>query len=230
MAYYLQWSADSGNKDNNKETLEISGIVGALISVEYKVKNIAAPYTGINRYLFDIRRSIGSTANGGGAAYILRFSTGYNTTGTSNFKKNGAGFSDPALFFTNYEPDDVFKFDVNAVPSAGAIAFGARYNEVEHSYGMAVSEVIITDDNGAHTINMSDSGGSGSSLTSTDSQLTATLFNFPTDGSQWVPYADSPPSTAPSNVSGALIGGDAQISWDSVADVTGYYFEFRRRS
>lgn len=229
MAYYLQWSGNSGDSATNNETLELSGITGSLISVQYTVKSLPTTYT-VNRYIFDIRRQVGNTADGGGVGYILQSNTSsFNTSGTSGFTKNGTSFTDESLFFKNYVEDDVFKFNVNTVPSGGAIAFGARYNEVEHCYGLAVSEIIITDDNGAHIIDMSDSGGTGASLTSTDGAITATLYNFPVDDSQWIPIVTAP-TVAPSNVSGTLAGGGADLSWDAVSGATSYNIEFRRRA
>lgn len=229
MAYYLQWSGSTGDQLTNDEVLEISGIAGSLVSVQYTVKAAApASIPGAGRYVFDIRRSVGSTADGGGVGYIFQSGTTTGTNGTSGFTKNGVTFSDGTLFFRDYVSDDVFKFNVNQTPSGGCIAIGCRFSEIQHNYGFAVSEIIITDANGAHTINMSDSGGTGTSLTSTDSAITATLYNFPVDGSQWVSYFESVPSVPP-NVSGSIVSGSADLSWGSVSNAQTYTYEFRRR-
>lgn len=189
MAYYLQWSASSGSATSNKELLQIHGITGALSSISYKVKSNAPSYN-VPRYIFDIRRSLDSTTSGGGVGYILQFNpTGVDSSGTSNHKINGVSAT-PLDFFNNYLVDDVLSFDVNSTPSGGVIAFGARFNEVEHSYGLAVSEIVVTDAAGVHTINMSSSGGAGTSVTSDTGNLTAKLFNFPTDNSQWIFYSE----------------------------------------
>jgi len=212
MGYYLKWSEDSGDKDTNTETLQISGVSGTLISIEYVVKTSSVAYSN-SRMIFDIRRLVGSSTNGSGTGYIYQSSeTSVVASGITNRQKNGvvAAAND---FFYGYDAGDIFSFDVGATPSGGAFAFGARFNEKEHNYGFSVSSIIVEDSDGLHTIDMSDSGGSGTSLTSTDGGITATLFNFPTDDSQWVFYA--PPAVTPINPSVTnLLATSARLNWE----------------
>ena len=212
MGYYLKWSDSTGDIKTNNELLQISGVSGTLVSIEYVVKAAAQVYT-VNRYLFDIRRLVGSDSNGGDRGWIVDYSGSNTLTETvSNFRKNGISINALGLF-ENYAIDDTFSFDVGIAPSGGAFAFGVRYNEREHYYGLSVSSIIVEDSDGLHTIDMSDSGGSGTSLTSTDGGITATLFNFPTDDSQWVFYA--PPAVTPINPSITnLLATSARLSWD----------------
>ena len=212
MGYYLQWPDSTGSRVTNTGLLQISGVSGTLISIEYVVKTSPKDYTE-HRYLFDIRRLAGTTSNGGGANYLFQSSqSGFNNTGTSNFKKNGSAVFNNDLF-RNYEADDTFSFDINQTPSGGTFAFGARFTETENYYGLSVSSIIVEDSDGFHIIDMSDSGGSGTSLTSTDGDITATLFNFPTDDSQWVFYA--PPAVTPINPSVTnLLATSARLNWE----------------
>ena len=212
MGYYLKWSEDSGDGDTNTETLQISGVSGTLISIEYVVKTSPVGYSN-PRYVFDIRRLVGSSTNGGGTVYVYEYAeTSVVASGITNRQKNGvvAAAND---FFYGYDAGDIFSFDVGATPSGGAFAFGARFNEKSHNYGFSVSSIIVEDSDGLHTIDMSDSGGSGTSLTSTDGDITATLFNFPTDDSQWVFYA--PPAVTPINPSITnLLATSARLNWE----------------
>ena len=57
MAYYLQWSADTGSDSTNNELLEISGITGVLASIQYTVESSAISHS-VNRSLYDIRRLV----------------------------------------------------------------------------------------------------------------------------------------------------------------------------
>ena len=212
MGYYLKWSEDSGDRNTNTELLQISGVSGTLISIEYVVKTSPAGYSN-PIYIFDIRRLVGSSTGGAGTVYFYQSSeTFIDANGTSNLRKNGVSATKND-FFNGYDVGDIFSFDVGATPSGGAFAFGARFNEVEHNYGFSVSSIIVEDSDGLHTIDMSDSGGSGTSLTSTDGSITATLFNFPTDDSQWVFYA--PPAVTPINPSVTnLLATSARLNWE----------------
>jgi hypothetical protein len=224
MPYYLRWSSSSGDSALNNETLEISGIVGTLASVEYTVQSAATAYSE-NRYVFDIRRLQGGLTSGSDVGYILQFSsTKSNIDGISSPKKNGSTIREED-FFSDFVAGDVFSFVVNAAPSGGAIAFGARHNEVEHFADFAVSSIVITDSDGAHTIDFTSTGGTGSSATSGDGALTATLFNFPTDNSQWVQFG--PPTVAPTEVSASIAGNEATVTWVEESTATAYLVEFR---
>jgi hypothetical protein len=218
MGYYLKWSEDSGDKATNTETLQISGVSGTLISIEYVVKTSPAGYSN-PRYIFDIRRLVGSSTGGAGTSYLYQSSeTFIGSSGISNRQKNGV-YAAANEFFYGYDAGDIFSFDVGpsydvgTIPSGGAFSFGARFNERAHNYGFSVSSIIVEDSDGLHTIDMSDSGGSGTSLTSTDGSITATLFNFPTDDSQWVFYA--PPAVTPVNPSVTnLLATSARLNWE----------------
>ena len=226
MGYYLKWSEDSGDKVTNTETLQISGVSGKLISIEYVVKTSSVGYSN-SRMIFDIRRLVGSSTNGGGTGYIYQSSdTFFGANGTSNRRKNGVVATDNE-FFNGYVAGDIFSFDVGVylsgsfvegtTPSGGAFAFGARFNEKSHNYGFSVSSIIVEDSDGLHTIDMSDSGGSGTSLTSTDGSITATLFNFPTDDSQWVYYPPGTPAGPNTHVNPSitnLLATSARLNWE----------------
>jgi hypothetical protein len=193
MAIHLQWSQETDTSSaNNVETLVIGGIIGSLVSVQYTVQSNSvaqAPNAAsfVARYLFDIRKAgVASAAVTGGANYLFQTGSGAVTsTGTSGFLINGATATALNLF-NNYSVGDILKFNVGAVPSNGFIAIGARFTNVESMYGLAISEIQIVDGNGLHIIDMASSGGTGSSVSSTDAALTATLEGFPTDGTQWV--------------------------------------------
>ena len=216
MGYYLKWSEDSGDGDTNAELLQISGVSGTLISIEYVVKTSPVGYSNA-RYIFDIRRLVGSSTSGSGTGYIYQSSdTFFGANGTSNRRKNGVVATNNE-FFNGYVAGDIFSFDVGATPSGGAFSFGARFNEKSHNYGFSVSSIIVEDSDGLHTIDMSDSGGSGTSLTSTDGSITATLFNFPTDDSQWVYYPPGTPAgpNTPVNPSITnLLATSARLNWE----------------
>jgi hypothetical protein len=203
MPYYLKWSAHAGSVAANNDLLQITGITGAISHVRFTVKETPAAYiSNMVRVLFDVRRLPGSTSDGGGVGYITQYGpsgTQHDSNNTSNHTINSASVTITQLF-NNLVADDVVDFDVSATPSAGCIAIGAGFIQDASFYGLTISELIITDANGAHTINMSDSGGTGTSLTSTDSALTATLFGFPVDDSQWVQYGAVEPSISLSGV------------------------------
>jgi hypothetical protein len=193
MAIHLKWSQETDtNSANNVEALVIGGIIGSLVSVQYTVQSnsVAQVPNGaqfVARYLFDIRRgSVASSVDAGGSGFLLQAASGgLTSTGTSGLLKNGIAATS-LDFFNNYSAGDILKFNVGSIPSNGFIAFGARYNAVESMYGLAISEIQIVDGNGLHIIDMNSSGGTGSSVSSTDAALTATLVNFPTNGTQWV--------------------------------------------
>ena len=51
MGYYLKWSEGSGDKATNTETLQISGVSGTLISIEYVVKTSPVYTQTLDTYL-----------------------------------------------------------------------------------------------------------------------------------------------------------------------------------
>lgn len=197
MGWYLRFPSDSGNPDNNKALCQISGISGTLQSVRYKLAE-SIPSFGSYRYIFDIRRSVDSTADDGGTGWILQ-AFGVQTAGTSNFRINNSPVDASALFAG--AADDVCSFDVNQDPRQGCIAFGCRFNEVESNYGLSVYYIEIVDSAGTHTIDMSSSGGSANEFTSTDGAVTLKLFNF-TGSAHWVFYSSGASNSA--TISGNL--------------------------
>ncbi len=187
MPYYLKFPPSTGDNSTNKALCQISGIVGTLQTVRYKLAE-SIPTRTAYRYIFDIRRAVDSTADNGGTGWILQ-TDWVQTAGTSNFKINNSPVDASALFAG--AADDVCSFDVNQDLRQGCIAFGCRFNEVESNYGLSVYYIEIVDSVGTHTIDMSSSNGTLNQFTSTDGVLTLKLFNF-TGASHWVPYGSAP--------------------------------------
>lgn len=208
MAWYLKWPADSGNVTTNNKLVQITGIVGTLATVRYTLHE-AMPTYSRPRYIFDMRRLPNSTSFGNDVGYLLQEGTGTTSTGTSGWKINGGSVAAPALFGT-ISAGAVCEFNVGAVPSSGCIAFGARFNEREHNYGLAVRNIVIIDDAGTHTIDMSSSGGSSNEFTSTDGAVTLKLFNF--TGGQWVFYNSITSTGIPNNTLGAALNQACAIN------------------
>jgi hypothetical protein len=178
MAYYLRWSPSTGNANNNKELVQISGVVGSLATLSFKVAENMPAYSTF-RYIFDARRLVNSLSNGGDARYVYQSTPGIvSFLGVSNPKINGVSRPDFTGFLT-LVTDDVAEFAVGGTVSGGCFSFGARFNETESCYGFAVKEIVVVDAAGSHTINMSSSNGNLNQFTSTDGALTVRLFNFP---------------------------------------------------
>ena len=194
MAYYLKFPADTGG--TNSYLVQISGVSGSAV-ISYKLAEDQPLFDNRAIYLFDIRRSLNSTSSSGGTGFILRTDTGsINTSGTTNHKINGSSVSGSDLFTSNPLEDDVCQFETSSSVTSGVFSFGARFNEVEGFSDLAVKNIIVTDNNGTHTIDMSDSGGTLSTFDSTDGTITLKLFNFPGDNSQWVFYNSGDGKTA----------------------------------
>ena len=187
MAYYLKFPADTGS--TNSYLVQISGVSGSAV-ISYKLAEDQPIFDNRAIYLFDIRRSLNSTSSSGGTGFILRTNTGsINTSGTTNHKINGSSVSGNDLFKSNPLEDDVCEFETTSSVTNGVFSFGGRFNEVEGFSELAVKSIVVTDNNGTHTIDMSDSGGTLSTFDSTDGAITLTLINFPNDNSQWVFYS-----------------------------------------
>lgn len=182
MAWYLKWPSDSGTNVDNNKLCQISGIAttGIINVAILYAENI--PAQSRTNYLFDGRRTLNSTVQGGSSNYI--YSNGQ--FGTSNWRVNGTTVGSSGTLTTSRLAGDTVSFDTNAQPN-GVIAIGARFNETEHMSGLAVSKIVITDTNGTHVIDMAASGGSANEFTSTDGVLTLKLFNF-SGSAHWVYY------------------------------------------
>jgi hypothetical protein len=227
VSIFLKFPDSTGVATNNKCLVEVSGITGNLTNVTYTLAKDMPVYS-LNRYILDGRRTAGSIADSGGTAlYLLQFgATNINTTGFSSIQINGS--SSPGLnAFNNAKEGDVVSLSMNASVGSGAFAFGARFNEVEHAYGMAIGSMSVTDGAGVHEFSFDSVTGNQTVLQSTDGALTMTLYNFPVDGSQWVSEIGTSP---PTGLAGTLgNNGVATMGWDSYPSATGYYIEFRRR-
>ena len=208
MAYYLKFTDSTGNASTNNDNLQIKGITGVLTSVQWTLKG-DMPAQGVTRQLFDIRRLPDIGSDGGGTGWLIQpagNTTSAETAGLSDFRVNDVAVSAVDLF--NAVDGDVCKFTSNATPSGGCFSFGGRYTLNECSYGMGITQLVVVDGAGTHIIDMSTSGGTGSSLTSDTGSLTATLLNFPTDDSQWVSYGGA--NVAPTANAGADQTGISQ--------------------
>lgn len=211
---YLKWPADSGSVSTNKSLCQISGITGVLSTVRYTLAENMPAFLSRVRYIFDIRRLVNNLSMGAGANYIYQLgATNTNGAGTSDHKINGSSVAVSALFGV-VAANSVCEFNVNATPSGGCIAFGARFNETEHAYELAVKNIEIVDANGTHTINMSDSGGTLNEFTSDTGNLTLKLFNFPVNNSQWILY-NSITQTQPLTSLSAAVGTPTSINLDA---------------
>lgn len=189
MAYYLKLPPHSGNAINNRTLVQITGISGVLNSVQYTLQENAPAFNDVARYIFDIRRLPDSINTGAGSNFILQTNTGQlNTTGTSNWRRNGVAIAAGQIFIGS--AGDVMSFDVGVTPSGGAIALFARFNEVEHFFNLAVKEIKLTVAGVVHTFNMSSSNGNLNEFSSDTGTLTFKLFNAPANNSQWVFYDD----------------------------------------
>jgi hypothetical protein len=137
-------------------------------------------------YLFDGRRSLDSTVDDGTGAFL--FNNGHGNT--SNWRINGVTTgSSGSLVNTARVAGDVVSFDTVAQPD-GVIAIGSRFNATESLANIAMREIVITDANGTHVIDMSSSNGTAMQFTSTDGQVTLKLFNF-NPATCWIYYEDN---------------------------------------
>jgi len=223
----LKFPDSTGVAPNNKCLVEVSGITGNLTNVTYTLAQDMLAYSQ-NRYILDGRRTVGSIADSGGTAlYLLQFgATQVNATGFTSIQINGSA-SSGLNAFNNAKNGDVISLNMNASVGSGAFAFGARFNEVEHAYGMMIGSMSVTDGAGVHEFSFQSVVGNQTVLRSTDNALTMTLYNFPSDGSQWVDELGSSPPTGLSGTLGS--NGVATMDWDEYPSATGYYIEFRRR-
>lgn len=188
MAYYLKWPTDTGSGSGNNKLCQISGIAttgNVNISLEF-AENV--PATGSTSaygfYLYDGRRTLDSTTQGAGG-YFLKYAGAIEQSGCSNYKLNGVASTSGG--WQTALANDVYSFDSGA-QADGVISIGARFNQAEMLPGLTLKKIIITDSGGAHTVDMSSSGGTSNQFTSTDGVITLKLFGF-TGSAHWVFYS-----------------------------------------
>jgi len=189
MTYYLKFPASTGNTNNNNWLVQVSGCSGTAV-ISYTLGENLPAFASENIYIFDIRRSLNSTSSSGGTGFLLRNRFGgVDSTATVNHKINGSSVSGANLFDSSPVADDVCEFETSNSINSGVFAFGGRHSQTEGYSNLAIKNIVVTDDNGAHTIDMSDSGGTLSTFDSTDGTITLTLINFPTaNNNHWVSY------------------------------------------
>ena len=191
MAYYLKFPASTGNIGNNNWLVQVSRCSGSAV-ISYKLAEDLPTFDSETIYLFDIRRNLNNTSQANGIGYILKGANGgTNTDGTINHKVNGSSVSGNNLISDPLLANDICEFETSNSITNGVFSFGCRYNEIESFSDLAVKNIIVTDDNGEHTIDMSSSNGTLSTFTSTDGTLTLKLINFPTsNNNHWEFYDD----------------------------------------
>jgi len=174
MAYYLQFPTA-----RSSTFATVYGVTGnAIIELEFK-QAITASSSG-DSYLFDGRV-------GGGDGYLLKRNSGTLDFRVDTFEKNGTTVSAVDLFTASV--DDVISF--RSTDTGSSFVLGARFTGRDSWSDFNYSYIKVTDDNGVHIIDMSDSGGTGTSVTSDTGTLTMTLSNFNgTTNSWWVFYDD----------------------------------------
>jgi len=182
-AWYLKVPEYTSNT-----TIEISGVLGAF-TVAYELALDIPPYPedgGNSRYLFDVRRGSGGSSRGW---FLQKRDGDVQTTEISNVRINDIAASTSDIF--SALKDDICQYTYNRTDDTnGIFAFGSRTNAIEALSGLAVKNIVITDANGVNTIDMSSSGGTGTTLTSDTGNITLTLVDYPADNSQWVLYDD----------------------------------------
>jgi len=212
MGYYLRFSDGSGSASANNQVFQISGVSGVLTNLSYTVMETLNAFTGVARYIMDGRRKLDDDVGTSGDR-IYTFQTNSGSVGDRKagpYTINGVSAAKEALF--TLSAGDVVNVEINGNP-AGVISFGSRYNATEHFYGLAVSTITLTDAAGDHTFDMSDSGGTATTFTSTDGLLTAKLFNFPVDNSHWVSYSTGPETPINPSIT-SLLATSARLNWE----------------
>ena len=195
-AWYLKVPEYTSNT-----TIEISGVLGAF-TVAYELALDIPPYPeggGNSRYLFDVRRGSGGSSRGW---FLQKRDGDVQTTEISNVRINDIAASTSDIF--SALKDDICQYTYNRTDDTnGIFAFGSRTNAIEALSGLAVKNIVITDANGVNTIDMSSSGGTGTTLTSDTGNITLTLVGYPAGNSQWELYDDGT-GTADTTITGAF--------------------------
>lgn len=167
-------------------TMVISGISSATATIA--VKFVERPVDdGKEWYFCDLRTSSDPESGfsaGGGYFFFQPTKTSVSASGISNIQVDGVPISTSNLYNT-ITNDSVVSFVASTI-SDGAVSIGARYNKRSTMALLFISEIVITDSAGTHTIDLNRT--TGTSFLSDDSALTVTLVNFPGDDSQWVFY------------------------------------------
>ncbi len=135
--------------------IEISGISGTLLSVSIRLAEDTPPYV-LERFLFDARRAPGSNIESPPSDYRYLSQNGANSieiSGVTGTTINGSPRSALELL-TQGLAGDILKFDVNNALSNGTIILFSRFNLINGFEGLAVSDVVITDSMGSHTIRL----------------------------------------------------------------------------
>jgi hypothetical protein len=188
MAYYLKWPSDTGTAAGNDKLCQLSGIAttGNVNIALVFAEDVVDPSTTSTKsaFIYDGRRTLNSTTAGSGG-YFLESNNAININATSNYNLNGSTSTNTG--WRTALAGDTYSFD-SGTQADGVIAVGARYSQTESFPLLALRSIIITDNNGTHTVDMSSSGGTANTFTSTDGVVTLTLFGF-TGTSHWVFYS-----------------------------------------
>jgi len=221
MPYYLKFPADTGTEAGNNKLIQLSGIAttgNVNIAFEF-AENVTDPTTTASKsaYLYDGRRQLNSVTLGSGG-YFLESNNAITQLSTSNYQLNGSASTNTG--WRTALANDIYSFD-SGVQSDGVIAVGARYNQIASFPLLALKSIIITDSAGAHVVDMSSSGGTSNTFTSTDGVITLALFGF-TGTSHWIFY-----SSGASNYADTLLAGSYAHSGSLLNSSVGYSSELQ---
>lgn len=162
----LKWGTGLGRQ----EGLELTGLVGVLTIEIELAEDMPAFFTNTTSYLFDGRRTAGTSASDGSNTWLHTSSTG---SGVTNLKINGT--ASDATGFKSAVAGDVLSFTVTG--AGDAVLIGNRYDHFNYAIeGLALSSVRVRDDNGLHVFMLDLS--EGDVVTSETSANVANLCNF----------------------------------------------------
>ena len=172
--------------------IEITGLTGTISRFEFELME---DYTPVNvAYTYDARRKPGNSSSGSGDGYLINVND-TTQSNTIDLLKNGASIAD-INWFSNRLAGDVYSFGMDIDASLGCIAVGNAFRENRSNEGATYKYIKIIDGAATHIFNMTDSGGTGTTLTSDTGTLTLTLFNFPAGNAHWVLYDDGTASAS----------------------------------
>lgn len=162
----LKW----GTGLSRQEGLELTGLVGVLTIELELAEDMPAFFTNTTSYLFDGRRTAGTSASDGSNTWLHTSSTG---SGITNLKINGT--ASDATGFKSAVAGDVLSFTVTG--AGDAVLIGNRYDHFNYAIeGLALSSVRVRDDNGLHVFMLDLS--EGDVVNSETSANVANLCNF----------------------------------------------------